>query len=127
VRAIALTGVLTAGVSLVVYLFALRVESLEMARAHAFSVLVFAELLRSFGARSETRTVWEIGVRSNVKLAVVVALSIAIQLGSHRVQVLESFLESPPMPWSHTAALLAMGFVPLLVLEIVKVVKRRNR
>src|SRR5204862_281161 len=50
-----LTGILTAGVSFAVYFYGLRSETPELARTHAFAALVFAELLRSFGGRSETR------------------------------------------------------------------------
>ncbi|MEQ1854394.1 MAG: cation-translocating P-type ATPase, partial [Chthoniobacteraceae bacterium] len=46
-----LTGALTAGVSFAVYFYALKTETPELARTHAFAALVFAELLRSFGAR----------------------------------------------------------------------------
>ena len=48
-----LTGILTAGVSFGVYVYALKTHTLELARTHAFATLVFAELLRAFGARSE--------------------------------------------------------------------------
>src|SRR5690606_39686337 len=48
-----LTGLLTASVSLAAFLYALQTETLETARTYAFSVLVFSELLRSFGCRSE--------------------------------------------------------------------------
>ena len=44
-----LTGFLTAGVSFAVYLYGLKTETEALARTHAFAVLVFAELLRSFG------------------------------------------------------------------------------
>ena len=43
------------------------------ARTYAFAVLVFAELLRSFGARSETKPVWRISLFTNRNLLIVVA------------------------------------------------------
>ena len=57
-----LTGFLTAGVAFAVYLYVLKTGTAELARTHAFAVLVFAELLRSFGARSETKPVWRISL-----------------------------------------------------------------
>jgi magnesium-transporting ATPase (P-type) len=69
-----LTGLLTAGVSLAVYLYALKHESLEMARTHAFAALVFAELLRAFGARSETRPLWRMNLLSNLNLLLVASM-----------------------------------------------------
>jgi Ca2+-transporting ATPase len=60
------TGLLTAGVSLGAYIFALRRgESLELARTHAFAMLVYAELFRAFGARSDTKPIWKLGLFSN--------------------------------------------------------------
>ena len=73
-RTMFFTGVLTAGVSFAVYFYVLEDGNAEeMARTHAFAVLVFAELLRSFGARSETKPVWRISLFTNVNLVVVVA------------------------------------------------------
>ncbi len=46
-RTMFLTGFLTAGVALAVYVDVLKTGTLEMARTYAFAVLVFAELLHS--------------------------------------------------------------------------------
>ena len=50
-----LVGFLTAGVAFAVFLSALKAGTVEMARTHAFTALVYAELFRSFGNRSETK------------------------------------------------------------------------
>ena len=68
-RTMFLTGFLTAGVAFAVYLYVLKTGTAETARTSAFAVLVFAELLRSFGARSETKPVWRISLFTNVNLA----------------------------------------------------------
>jgi Ca2+-transporting ATPase len=120
------TGTLTASVALAAFLFALREGDLPMARGHAFAVLVFAELFRALGARSDTRTIWEVGLRSNVRLAVVVGVSIAIQVWSHHSELWTRFLKTPEMPWSHTIALIGFGTIPFLVIEGVKVLTRRG-
>ena len=122
-----LTGLLTAGVSLAVYLYALQHESLEMARTHAFAALVFAELLRAFGARSETRPLWRINHLSNLNLLAVVAISFGIQVWSHHNAVLAGFLKTSLMSFSECLMLLAVGAIPLIVLELVKVVRNARR
>ena len=119
------TGFLTALVSFVVYWHALQTESLETARTHAFSVLVFAELLRSFGARSDTRFVWEIGMGTNLRLLAVVVISIALQIASHHVEWLGQLLRTSAMPLSDCLVLLLFGAIPLVVLEIGKIWLRR--
>ena len=122
-----LTGLLTAGVSLAVYLYALKHESLEMARTHAFAALVFAELLRAFGARSETKPVWRISLFTNINLAIVVAISFGLQVWSHHNAMLAAFLKTSLIPFSDCLMLLAVGAIPLMVLELVKVVRNARR
>lgn len=111
------TGLLTSGVALAVYLYSLGRVSQEMARDHAFTVLVYSELLRSFGARSETRSVWQVGLLSNVKLALVVLASMALTFWAPHNAWLGSFLRVEPMPIYHCLVLLAVGAIPLLALE----------
>jgi len=118
-----LTGFLTAGVAFAVYLYALRTGTVESARTYAFTVLVFAGLLRSFGARSETKPVWRIPFFTNINLAMVVAVSFGLQVWSHHNETLGRFLKTSYMPFSDCLLLLAVGAIPLLVLEIVKVVQ----
>ena len=122
---VVLTGLLTAGVALAVYLHSLDRYPVEMARAHAFSALVYAELLRSFGARSDSVPVWRLGLLSNLKLAAVVAVSLAIQLVMPHVGLFGRVFEVPDMPIGHCLVLVVVGAVPLAVLELLKVVRRR--
>lgn len=118
-----LTGVLTAGVSFAVYLYGLKTETPELARTHAFAVLVFAELLRSFGCRSETKVIWRIPLLSNISLALVVAISSALQVWSHHNETLGRFLKTSVMSLSDCFMLLAVSIIPLAVLEGVKYVR----
>jgi Ca2+-transporting ATPase len=59
---ICFTGFLTAGVAFAVYCHGLMTGTTASARTSAFAVLVFAELLRSFGARSEAKSIWQISL-----------------------------------------------------------------
>jgi Ca2+-transporting ATPase len=86
-------------------------------------VLVFAELLRSFGARSETKQVWRISLFTNLNLVIVVAASFGIQLLSQHNAILGRFLKSSFMPFTDCFLLLALGTIPLLVFEGVKMVR----
>ena len=122
-----LTGLLTAGVAFAAYLYVLKTGNEEMARTHAFAVLVFAELLRSFGARSETKPVWRIALLTNINLAIVVAISFSLQVWSHHNAILGRFLKTSFLPLADCFILLAIGAIPLLVLELVKVVRHARR
>ncbi len=115
------TGMLTALVSFGVFWYTLQHEDLETARTHAFAVLVFAELLRSFGARSDTRFIWEIGLGTNLRLLAVVVGSIALQIVSHHVDWLGSLLHTTTIPLIDCVVLLMIGTIPLVVLEVGKI------
>jgi P-type Ca2+ transporter type 2C len=122
-RTMACTGFLTAGVALGVYFYGLRSGTPAVARTSAFAVLVFAELLRSFGARSATKPVWRVPLLSNMSLILVVAVSIGIQLFSQHNAVLGRFFKASRIPFRDGFFLLAAGALPLLVLELMKVVR----
>ena len=126
-RTMGLTGFLTAGVAFTVYLYVLKSGTPEKARTCAFAVLVFAELLRSFGGRSETKPVWRISFFTNINLAIVVSVSFALQVWSQHNATLGRFLKSSFMPLTDCLWLLAVGTIPLVVLELVKLVRNKRR
>jgi P-type Ca2+ transporter type 2C len=117
---LAFTGFLTAGVAFGVYLYVLQTGTEELARTQAFAVLVFAELFRAFGARSATKSLWRIPFLSNLNLVSVVAISCALQVWSHHHALLGSFLKTSPVPLVTDLGLLALGTIPLIMLELVK-------
>jgi Ca2+-transporting ATPase len=125
-RTMAFTGILTAGVAFAVYFVVSRTGTLEAARGSAFAVLVFAELLRSFGARSETLPVWRIPLLTNVNLVLVVAVSIGLQVWSQHSELLGSFLKTGYLPFTDCLWLLALGAIPLAALELVKLARHSS-
>ncbi|MEP7307487.1 MAG: cation-translocating P-type ATPase [Acidobacteriota bacterium] len=122
-----ITGVLTAGVAFAVYVHVLRTGTLERARTYAFAALVVAELLRSFGARSDSKPVWRISMFTNVNLVIVVAMSFGLQVWSQHSATLGRFLKTSSVPFVDGFLLLAVGAIPLLILEIVKVARHVRR
>jgi Ca2+-transporting ATPase len=123
-RTMGLTGLLTASVTFAVYYYVLKTETLDRARAAAFAVLVFAELWRAFGARSEVKPVWRISLLTNVNLILVVAISIGMQLWSQHSVRLGSILSTSYMSFAEGLLLIAVGAIPLLVLELVKAIRQ---
>ena len=126
-RPMFLTGFLTAGVAFAVFFYVLRMGSTQTARTYAFAVLVFAELLRSFGARSESKPVWRIPLFTNVNLVAVVAISIGLQVWSQNNATLGSLLKTSSMPIADCLVLLGVGAIPLFILEMAKVVRLARR
>ena len=123
-RTMAFTGLLTAAVAFAVYLYVLRTETTDMARSYAFAVLVFAELLRSFGARSETKPVWRISLFTNINLMFVVGVSFGLQVWSQHNATVGRFLKTSFIAFSDCFVLVALAAIPLILLEVVKVVQQ---
>ena len=126
-RTMAVTGLLTAGVAFAVYCYFLKLGNLETARTCAFAVLVFAELLRAFGVRSETMSLWRMSLFTNLNLVIVVALSFGFQVWSQHNSMLSRFLKTSFIPFTDCLWLLVFGSIPLLVLEIVKMARHTKQ
>jgi Ca2+-transporting ATPase len=127
VRTMLLTGALTAGITFAVYFHVLKTGTTAEARTAAFTVLVFAELLRSFGARSSTKPLWRIAPFLNRHLLLVVALSFGLQVWSQHDATFGRFLKTTPLPFADCLVLLALGAIPLVALEAVKMVRHALR
>jgi P-type Ca2+ transporter type 2C len=124
-RRMALVGCLSAGVALSAFAYEWYIgRGLARARDATFAVLVIAELLRAFGARSNTRTVWQIGVLSNRPLVLIVLVSLALQVAMHYLPALRLLFGTSSISLGQWIAWLALGSIPLLVLEVRKVVCR---
>jgi Ca2+-transporting ATPase len=122
-----LTGFLTAGVSLAAFLWGLKYHGPEVAQSLAFTTLVFAELLRSLGARSETKPIWKLSPAGNLPLLAVVALSITAQILLHQYPLFEKILKTVPLPLPECFAFLGLGMVPLLGMEMIKAMRAGRR
>ena len=119
------TGVLEAAVTLGAFAWGyFHGGSLERGRTYAFSTLVVSEVLRSFAARSRTRTLWELGAFSNLRLALVAAGIIGLQIFSHHAGFLGRFLHTGMMSWTECLLLVAFAFIPVSILESWKIARR---
>jgi Ca2+-transporting ATPase len=118
------TGLLQAVVTLSVYSWALEARGLSEARNLAFSVIVFSELFRSFAARSTTRLFWEVGAFTNLRLVGIVLLSGLLQIGLHHIPFTQRLLGTSPLSLADCALSVALGLIPVSVLECWKLLRR---
>lgn len=118
--AMLLTAALISGVAFLAFLLGLQSGGLPVARTNAFCAMVFAQLLISLGARSQTTPIWRLDPFSNLNLLVVVSVSIAVQMWSHINALFSRFLETSQLPYGEGFVLLAAASMPLLMLELVK-------
>ena len=116
---------MTAGVTLSAFAYEWYMDDdPAAARNAAFSVLVIEELLLSFSMRSDTRTVWEVGLWSNRPLCVIVVASFALQWAIYHVPALQALFGTAPILFGQCVTWVGLGSVPLFVLELRKVVRR---
>jgi Ca2+-transporting ATPase len=126
-KRIALVGFLTASVALSVFAYEFYTGSgVVSARNAAFSALVIAELLRSFGARSEVYTIFQMGLFSNIRLFAIVTISLALQLLIHYLPVLQRLFGTEAISFAQSAAWIALGSIPLLVIECGKILPQNK-
>ena len=86
---------------------------------------MIAGLLRAFGARSEQRAIWEISMFSNIRLFLVVAVCFGLQLAIHHVPMFQTLFGVEPITLSQCIGWFAVGFIPLIVLELRKFIRYR--
>jgi Ca2+-transporting ATPase len=124
-NAILVTGVLQTAATFGTYAWALHDGDVTRARSLAFAVLVFGQLFRSFASRSTTQVFWQVGAFSNLVLLAVVTVSVTFQLVIHSVPWTRELFQidalSPPL----AALCLLAGLVPVTVVELAKLVRRR--
>jgi magnesium-transporting ATPase (P-type) len=124
----AFIGCLTAGVALSAFAYEWYVDgNLADARDAAFSVLVIAELLRAFGARSNERTVWQVGLFSNLRLCGIVMASFALQLAIHHLPALQGLVGTAPITLPQCLVWLVLGAIPVTILELQKLLQRSRQ
>lgn len=108
------------------YLIALNFypDNIEEARTIAFTTLILAELLRSYSTRSQTHTIFEIGIFSNRTLVYGTLFSFGLTLAVIYIPFLQPIFDTFPMGWQDWRIVLTFAFVPLIVGELFKFVKR---
>jgi Ca2+-transporting ATPase len=120
-----LTGALQTAVTLGTFVWALRERDVVEARNLAFTVLVFGELFRSFASRSTTRVFWEVGAFSNLVLLAVVMGSALVQIVIHHLPYTEQLFGIGHISLEDCVMSVVIGLVPVTVIEIWKLIRRR--
>jgi Ca2+-transporting ATPase len=124
---IAAVGALEAALALGTFAWAARTHGLPETRALTFTVIVFAELFRAFAARSADRVLWEVGVFTNLRLLAAVGLSVAAQLALLAIPATQRLFQLGQLRPTDVAVALGLGLIPVTVLEVSKLVRRRRR
>jgi Ca2+-transporting ATPase len=124
-RRVIFLGFLTAFVTLGAFSYEYVANNdLIQARDAAFSVLVTAELLRALGARSDSKTIWQVGVFSNLRLFFIVSISFSLQIIIHHVPMLQEIFGISEVSVNECVLWIALGMVPLIIFEIHKLLRK---
>jgi Ca2+-transporting ATPase len=119
-------GALEAALVLTVFLVKLGTGDVALARSLAFSTLVFCELFRAFAARSRKLVHWQVGAFTNLHLIAVVALSVLVQVSIDHLAFARRFFRIEEMSPAETALCLAVGLIPVTILEVRKLLAREH-
>jgi Ca2+-transporting ATPase len=124
---IAAMGLVHAATTLGVFLWALAGRDLAEARALAFSTLVFGQIFLSLGFRSRQQLLWEVGPFTNLRLLAVIAISAVLQIALMQIPATQRLFKIGDVPTGDSLLPILVGLVPLTLLELAKLVRRRRR
>ncbi len=98
-----------------------------VANTMAFATLVFGELTRAFAVRSETRSIFEIGVFSNSAMNKAFLASLAMQLAVLFIPFLQPIFDVQALTLMQWAIVVGLSLIPLIISEITKLTYYRNK
>lgn len=124
-KEMAFIGGITAIMALAVYGYSLQIADEITARTNVFSFLVFAELFRSFACRSDTKTIFQMGLTSNRYHLVAVAIPISFQLTLHHTELFQDIFKVTSVSWYECIVMGLLTLIPVTAIEIRKWMKQK--
>lgn len=91
----------------------------------AFSVLCFCQLWHVMSIRSETRSVFKLGLMGNIPLLLSVAGTLLLQLGVIYIPFLNTFFHTEPLTLNELLFTLGVSGLVMVAVEVEKMVRRR--
>jgi Ca2+-transporting ATPase len=118
-------GLLVAGVAAVGFALSYQgnADHLPHARSVAFCVVAFAQLFFSFGCRSQSRTMPELGLFSNPYLIAAIAISGLLQLGVVTLPFAQPIFGTATHLTTEWLLVLGLALTPVTVIEVTKLVR----
>ncbi len=99
-------------------------QELDQARTVAFTVMVVAQLVHVFNCRSERLSLFQLGVGTNRALVWAFVLSVVVQVAVLTVPAVATIFKVAPLPIEDWVLMGAMGLLPFLIMEAIKVLRR---
>jgi Ca2+-transporting ATPase len=115
-------GIIMAAVSLFLFTVGMK-DSIEKGRTFAFSALAFLEMYHVFNCRSEKRSIFSVGIFSNVYLVLSVTFTVLLQLMVIYNPFLQKIFYTVPLSGQELFYLFALSSLPLIFMEAKKALK----
>ncbi|TKS60899.1 MAG: HAD family hydrolase [Nitrospira sp.] len=100
-------------------------QELDQARTVAFTVMVVAQLVHVFNCRSERLSLFQLGVGTNRALVWAFLLSLVVQVAVLTIPVVAPIFKVASLPIEDWVLMGAMGLLPFVMMESIKLVRRR--
>ncbi len=98
---------------------------LKHARTLAFMTLTFSELFRAYASRSNTESIFKIGIFSNRHLVLATFVSFILQVGVVYLPFAQKVFKTETIGIAELAIVILLASVPFWVTEIVKAVNKK--
>jgi Ca2+-transporting ATPase len=102
-------------------------EVTEYARTMAFMTIIACQLLYSLSFRHNTKSIFQVGIFSNLYLIGAIVLGFALQLFVLGVPFMRDAFKLQVLSMEGWVNVIALGFVPLVINEIAKIFIRASR
>lgn len=119
IRRVVYQGLMVALLSLTAFKIGERVDTVT-GQTMAFAVLAFSQLIHAYNVRSNTKSIFNIGLFSNRRLLGATAVSVLLQLAVLLIPALNKLFKVTSLDAVHWLIVLALSFVPILIVEVVK-------
>jgi Ca2+-transporting ATPase len=125
----AIQGLFIAFCALVAFSYVLFVEkeSLTRAQTAAFIVLSVAELFHALNSRSQMKSLFKLGVFSNLKLIYALLISLFLQLSVVYLPFLQKIFKTQNLTAFDWVLVVGLSSLPLWAMELVKFLNKRFR
>jgi Ca2+-transporting ATPase len=115
--------------SLVAFAFVLFVENegLSRARTAAFVVLACSQLFHALNCRSQTESLFKIGILTNKNLILAAVVSFLLQMAVVYVPFFQTVFKTESLRFVDWLMVVAFSSLPLWAMELIKVINKKLR
>jgi Ca2+-transporting ATPase len=118
-------GVFKGLITLFTFYLGMRFYSHEIAITMAFATLGLIQLAHSFNVRSYSKSLFKIGIFSNMYLNIAIAISAILQLLVIAVPFLNSIFKVTPLGWEQWAIVLLAALAIIPIVEVAKLIQNK--